>query len=128
MAVNRSRGTSVTLHFQLKPHDAVTFRVLLLSSLINKKHYMTYFLEFCDADDQRLKAPCADRLESKSPIPIVPSIGDTILIDQQHFTVVHRQVTYNAEDTTVICYCGTSHEEDIRNRCGQSSDLSEPDP
>ena len=24
MAVNRSRGTSFTLHFQLKPHDAVT--------------------------------------------------------------------------------------------------------
>ncbi len=32
MAVNRSRGIAITLHFKLKPHDAVTFLVTCINS------------------------------------------------------------------------------------------------
>ena len=85
---------------------------------------MTYFLEFCDASDQRLKSTYTERIESDSPIPIVPSVGDTVMIEQRLFIVVHRNITYTSEDTTVICYCNESHEEDIRNRCGQRGDRS----
>ena len=84
---------------------------------------MTYFLEFCDADDQRLKTPLADRIES--PI-VIPTAGDTVMVEQNFFTVVHRQITYTKQDTTVICFCHESHEGIIREHCGQQVDLSSP--
>lgn len=87
---------------------------------------MTYFLQFLDADDQRLKAPVVEGIESDSPIPVVPIAGDTVMIEQKHFTVVHRHIIYQSEDTYIQCFCRESHDGIIRQSCGQRVDLSEP--
>ena len=88
---------------------------------------MAYFLEFLDAADQRLKTPVVEIIESDSPIPVVPVTGDTVMIEQQHFIVVHRHIIYYSTDIHIQCFCRESHEGHIREHCGQSVDLSEPD-
>ena len=86
---------------------------------------MTYFLEFIDADDQRLKATFVDGVKSESPIPFIPVSGDTVMIEQRIFTVVHRHIVFASGDATVMCYCRESDEQLIRKSCGQLVDLSE---
>lgn len=78
---------------------------------------MKFILEFTDADDSRLKAAFAERIESDTPIP-APAVGDTVLVGNRHLTVVTRLFSYWDDGMCHIqCFCREANEGDLRRKC-----------